>query len=144
MRRRRPSVVLTLLVLTGCSRPAAGPIDVSDLPAVVCTVAYRSAVTEPLDDQDEITLEPGERDTVSFDDLEVDLIYDASPQEGGALRVDASEPGAEGLLVRNLYQLPGSDPLPSFVGGTGFTGLVYVYPPGSDAEAQYFCAADGS
>jgi hypothetical protein len=26
-----------------------------------------------------------------------------------------------------------------FIGGHGFTGLVYVYHPSSDAELQYFC-----
>jgi len=61
--------------------------------------------------------------------------------EGRALSIAVTnlETGAE--ISRQLYQFdPQNPPENQFIGGHGFTGLHYVYHPGSEAEMQYFCS----
>lgn len=129
---------------TGPSEGVEGPASEGDFPPVVCTVAYRSSVERPPETQEPIRLEPGDGRTLTFDDVVLALDYDFSAGEGGALRLDAVEPESEDILMRGLYQLaPGEPPPSAFVGGHGFTGLVYVHPPRSEAEAQYYCEANG-
>ncbi|MFC2082516.1 hypothetical protein ACFLSG_00550 [Candidatus Bipolaricaulota bacterium] len=44
--------------------------------------------------------------------------------------------------VRQLYQMDrGKSPGKQFIGGHGFTDLIYVYHASSAAELQHFCEA---
>ncbi|MPZ88130.1 MAG: hypothetical protein GEU81_08655 [Nitriliruptorales bacterium] len=135
---------LLAVACVGCAGPSSdAPISAEDFPVVACTVAYRSAVTEPLQSTEEVSLRPGETETLTFDEAAIDLTYDFSEQEGATMRIDARQPGAEHYLSRGLYQfIAGEPPDNAFAGGHGFTGLVYIQPPDSTAEAQYFCQTE--
>lgn len=136
--------IVAALILTGCT---AGPGDdastASDPPDVSCTVAYRSAVTEPLEPSREVTLMAGESDNVELGDVTIAFDYSSSESEGASVRVDAFPAGSDAPLTRTLYQfIDGRPPTGDlFAGGHGFTGLSYVYPPGASSEAQFWCRA---
>lgn len=144
-RGRACLVAVLAALLAGCSgQQGPGGFDPADAVELSCTLTYRSAVTEPIQEQEDVVVAPGETRTVAFDPLEIDLVYDVSPQEGATLRIDAREPGSDEPFVRNLYQFTDDGPPQDFAGQTGFTGLTYLHPPGTDAEVQYFCSADAA
>ena len=47
---------------------------------------------------------------------------------------DSSRP-----IASYLYQFNAAQPPPTWVGGQGFTGLMYVYHPDNGAELQFWC-----
>ena len=69
------------------------------------------------------------------------LTLAAGPFEGPARSIQVFPTGSSDPLARTLYQLPRTQPLrDQFIGGHGFTGLVFVQDPTSGAEIQYFCS----
>jgi len=60
--------------------------------------------------------------------------------EGQSLSIAISNMQNQQELSRSLYQIDQAKGLANqFIGGHGFTGLIYVFHPSSDAELQYFC-----
>ena len=132
---RKRSIWMGLLVAVGvllvaCRPSPEGSGAGSAAPvSVECQVFYR--VTLAAD---------GDRGAVEHDDLRFDAQYRADEYEGHSLSISVSDQDSGDELVRQLYQIDRAKGLVNqFVGGHGFTGLVYVYHPGTPAEMQYFC-----
>lgn len=136
--------LLVALVLAGCSPSsiADGLRAAEDFPDVSCTIAYRDDV-DVAPSQERVALSPGEQQTLEFEQLVIVLTYQFDAGEGGSLLVDASLPDGGALIARDLYQfVPDDPPRNDFGGGHGFTGLNYIYPPGTTAEGQFLCTVD--
>lgn len=129
--------VLAGAVMAGCT---AAP---GRLPAeVTCEASYRPSVTAPAQESKTLRLVPeqnGDGATVKFQDLSLKAVYVVPPTEAPALSVSVAS--ADGKAVASsLYQLQRERrTVNQFAGGHGFTGLVYVYAPASEAELQYYC-----
>ena len=142
---------LFFLLLAACGGGDNGDADTTQPvspPDLTCHVAYRPAVTQPIQQELDIDL-PADPDAgitapqrhLAFDRLTLDATYDAGPFEGPALSIQVFPTGSADPLARTLYQLPRTQPLrDQFLGGHGFTGLVFVQDPTSGAEIQYFCS----
>jgi hypothetical protein len=126
----------------GCSTPgAAGGSSTGDI-AIECQVFYRPSPGESFQEA-AISLGP-ENATRSevFDGMVFTGSFFEGPGEGPSLSLAISDPVTEDEMARQLYQIDQSKGLTNqFIGGHGFTGLVYIFHPGSPAELQYFCSA---
>ena len=111
---------------------------------ITCNLAYRTAPSEIPEEQPALTLAPGDMiERVSFDDLALEATYSIDEFEGATVFIDVFVGDEPSALSRTLYQLSLGKPLQNqFVGGHGFTGLVYVRAPTSGAELQYWCTAN--
>ncbi len=140
------SLLLLPLILLGCTLAAPDSGGTSEnLEAVVCEVFYRPGAGQPLAAAPPITLAGNERQGETFTAMGFEAFYQEDEFEGLALSVVIvdQETGAE--ISRQLYQFdPENFPENQFIGGHGFTGLNYVFHPGSSAEMQYFCRVVGS
>ena len=112
---------------------------------IVCYTAYRSSVTQPIENEDSMTIP---NSSVQKSQTYADLAFHAQFWDGEfdgerALRLAVTKQGEPTTeLTAQLYQLDKSTPVQNqFVGGHGFTGLNYVYHPESGAELQYWCVA---
>lgn len=138
-------VIITALLTLGCSSPAAEQAAGSELPAITCEVAFRPGVDQPVEESRQITLKPGDNETVSWDEAMLDISYNVYPSEDTTIIIDARVPGNEEPVHRSLYQIAGANVLSTnFAGGHGFTGLHYFYPPGGTTEVQYYCSRAAS
>ena len=148
----RPQLTLRLLAgalagLLVVTLVACGAAPVAERAGgFVCYDAYRPSVTVPISSEG----------SVSFPDFDAaeflgpegnDLVFHAQYWNGAddgerALRLWVTAAGLTEPLTSHLYQLPqDSGPMDQFVGGHGFTGLIYVYHPTSGAELQFWCEA---
>ena len=118
----------------GSGAGSAAPVSIE------CQVFYRAAMGESFAESSVTLAAGGDRGAVEHDDLRFDAQYRADEYEGHALSISVTDQDGGEELVRQLYQIDRAKGLVNqFVGGHGFTGLVYVYHPGSAAEMQYFC-----
>lgn len=108
--------------------------------SIDCRVFYRPSVTESLSES-AITLKTnGDHEVIEFDDMEFSAQYWDDQFEGRSLLISVASPDTGNEVVRQLYQMDrGKSLINQFIGGHGFTGLIYVYHPSSTAELQYFC-----
>lgn len=135
----RKLLIILGLLLTACSsnQPRLNEI-------ITCTVAYRSSVEQPIE-QEELLTFTSERDEQTL--LFADAIFHATYEPGKinnerSLRLWVTDMGNTNTHQSQLYQLQAdSGPQNQFAGGHGFTGLHYSYPPNSSAELQYWCTA---
>lgn len=138
-----PGVVIGIVALVVSCGPSPAP---DEAPSVVpisiqCEVFYRPSVTQSLSEGQTITLGTnGDREGVEFDDMAFDVQYYDDQFEGRSLVVSVSDRESDAQIVGHLYQMDRTRSVSNqFLGGHGFTGLVYVYHPSSQAELQYFC-----
>jgi hypothetical protein len=129
------------VLLVACRPSSQGSGAGSAAPvSVECQVFYRASMGESFAESSVTLAAGGDRGTVEHDALRLDAQYRADEYEGHALSISVSDQDSGEELVRQLYQIDREKGLVNqFVGGHGFTGLVYVYHPGSAAEMQYFC-----
>ena len=144
-----------VLLMTACSgsgsETAVSPPPKAD--EIVCTVAYRSDVTQGIEREETLRFnDVDDEQSVAF----AEMVFNAAYRTGAAdnernLRLwvtDAlaslgTDEGETAVYHSTLYQFePQSGPQNQFVGGHGFTGLSYSYMPGSAAELQYWCAVE--
>ena len=138
-------ITITSLV-AGCGSSPEGAGKQPALPtSIECHVFYRPSPGQGLSEGPEVVLstDEGRREkTVTFDDLEFKARYWGDQFEGHSLQISVTDPVTGDEVITQLYQLDREQGLVNqFIGGHGFTGLVYVYHPASPAELQYFCAA---
>ena len=70
-----------------------------------------------------------------------EAFYQDDEFEGRALSIVVVDLETGQEILRQLYQFDPQNPVENmFIGGHGFTGLNYVFHPGSNAEMQYFCS----
>lgn len=116
---------------------------------VRCTYAYRAS-NEVMEGQtgDEPDFQLVERSlSVGLDEDASELLgeltfavsYDVDEFEGDSISISAADGQAQVLSI--LYQLSDGLPQNQFVGGHGFTGLLYFTHPTAGGDYQAFCEA---
>lgn len=148
MRNRQLSGILavcfTLLIWLGACNPAETDKDSPAFPPgkaeITCEVYYRSAAGSPLEPAPALVFDGvNDEQSALFDTLLFTGRYSVDAGEGRAFSVAVSDPTNSAEITRTLYQLSPDGLRDQFVGGHGFTGLVYVFDPLSEAEMQYYC-----
>ena len=101
---------------------------------IQCSVFYRESNTVSFVPENErvIVLGPGDSATETLGSYRFQASFLSDPYEGSSLVIDVGE-------LHWLFQLREVAPENQFIGGHGFTGLVYVSYPGTTEELQFFC-----
>jgi hypothetical protein len=150
--RRIVAVAASLVLLVACARtgqpqdtirpdtstPAsAGPaVDVE----LTCEVFFRSAVTAQLDQGEVVTLvADGDVARVERDPLTFEAAYTDDEFDGRSVSIRITE-GDRAVMSHLLQMARDRAPENQFVGGHGFSGLLYAYSA-EGAEMQYWCQA---
>ena len=82
----------------------------------------------------------GDVELIEFDDLGFKASYIDDEFEARALVISITNLNSGDEIARQLNQMDrGESLINQFIGGHGFTGLMYVYHPSSPGELQYFC-----
>ena len=143
-RSRWTGLLLGVVLLLAACRPSpegAGGRS-ADPFSVECQVFYRASMAESFAESTVTLAQGGDHQVVEHDGLRFDAEYWDDPYEGQSLSISVTDLDTGEELVRQLYQIVRAKGLVNqFVGGHGFTGLIYVYHPSSTAEVQYFCLA---
>jgi hypothetical protein len=144
---RSSGLLVRLLVSTALAGVIAGCAGAGGerAAAIVCSTAYRVAVTEPLTGVDTLRFEDADStQSMPYIYLELHAQYSDGRVDGErALRLWVTRTAEPEPIVTHLYQLPLDEgPKDQFVGDHGFTGLHYAYDPVSGAELQYWCTAE--
>jgi hypothetical protein len=135
-------IIFILLLASGCgSDDASSKGGTADPLNVTCEVFYRPDAGMPLEAAPEITFSGGNQwGSAEFERLTFEARFQDDQYEGRALSISITTPDNGDVLTSQLYQFDSKNPPQNqFIGGHGFTGLVYVYHPDSSAEMQYFC-----
>lgn len=144
MRNERKILSLTILaiglILGGISCRLPGGDQPIEPITVTCHVFYRASPAVPLEPGSTLTLDQhGDRQVAQFDTLEFIVQYYDDQFEGRSLVITVNAADSGQPVARQLYQMDRQQGVRNqFVGGHGFTGLVYVYHT-TEAEMQYFC-----
>jgi len=137
----RSIVLLFVLMLVACSSAETAPPAKAS--AIVCTAAYRSSVSAPIEREETLSFSDADAEqSLTFTDLVFHAAYTTGENDNErALRTWVTATADESFIYNvQLYQLPlDSGPDNQFVGGHGFTGLNYTYHPTSLAELQFWC-----
>jgi len=136
-------VIGVMVLLVGCSPSPEEAGGQSVVPVSIdCRVFYRPSVTESLSESAITLTTHGDHEVIEFDDMAFNAQYWDDQFEGRSLLISVASPDTGDEVVRQLYQMDrGKSLINQFIGGHGFTGLIYVYHPSSTAELQYFCEA---
>jgi hypothetical protein len=135
--------LLFVLMMVACGNTSDTP-DTPDAKAemIVCTAAYRSSVSSPIEREESLTFEDADAEqSLTFADLVFYAAYDAGEGDNErTLRTWVMAINGSITYNSQLYQLSlDSGPENQFIGGHGFTGLNYTYHPTSAAELQFWC-----
>jgi hypothetical protein len=136
-------LLLVLVSMLGCrfgaetaGEQGAAPLDIE------CQTFYRPSVEQEPGNGTAIRV--GSRDDsgrADYTDMVFDVQLNKDPGEGASLVLTGTAGGSGSLILRELYQIDQAQGLQNqFVGGHGFTGLVYAYHPTLPAELQFFCS----
>ena len=108
---------------------------------IVCEAFYRPTAGQGLEAASPVIFTGGnERQERRFEDMIFEASFQDDEFEGRALSIVVADLTAGQEIARQLYQFDPANPVANqFVGGHGFTGLVYVFHPTFSAEIQYFC-----
>ena len=137
--------LVTLVSLAACGLAAdesnggpAGTIPDN----VSCEVFYRPTAGAPFEESTLSLATDGDQGASDFDDIRFQATLLSDVGEGKSLSIAVTDLAAGAELTRQLYQFDLVQGLrDQFIGGHGFTGLVYVFHPTSGSELQYFCMA---
>jgi hypothetical protein len=127
----------------GCGPSREVPGGQPETPmSIDCHVFYRNSPGESLRESNVMLNESQTQEVVQLDDLVFSAQFLIDQGEGRSLSISVTDPSTGDEIVRQLYQIDPEKGLSNqFIGGHGFTGLVYVYRPDTPAEMQYFCEA---
>ena len=138
-------LLLSALFLTACGGTETNSTQPAKSASIVCTVAYRPDVSQPIEREETLTFGDADAEkSVAFDDMVFHAAYSAGELDNErALRLWVTGSEETAVYQTQLYQLPiDSGPQNQFIGGHGFTGLSYSYHPASSAEMQFWCTAE--
>jgi hypothetical protein len=127
-------LAILAILLASCGGAEEVPISID------CHVFYRASSTESFSESTIRLSRDGDVEHIEFDDLGFNASYldDEFDARALAISITALDSGDE--ISRQLNQMDRGEPLINqFIGGHGFTGLMYVYHPSSSGELQYFC-----
>ena len=133
--------ILLTVFLGGCGG-AAETAPKAEL--ITCHTAYRGDGGRPIEREDTLVFtDADEQQELSYQELVFHGQYSSGELDGErALRLWVTMSGKSEPVLVQLYQLQlGSGPQNQFVGGHGFSGLIYVTHPISGAELQFWCEA---
>ncbi len=140
--RLRIVTLLPMLILASCSSPSEnnGGDSIVDS-SVDCQDLYRAASGEVLSETPTMSLSTdGDLELVQFENIEFRAKFLDDEFEGQSLSISITNMENQRALSLSLYQIDQEKGLANqFIGGHGFTGLIYVFHPSSEAELQYFC-----
>ena len=134
--------LIIALMIFGCGSNESESSEKSSEPIrIACEVFYRPSEGMPLEAVSVITFVGGnDRQSAVFAAFSFEAIFQDDPYEGRVLSINITTPDKSNKITSQLYQFDRQNPLENqFIGGHGFTGLVYVFHPDSSAEMQYFC-----
>ncbi|NCF68675.1 MAG: hypothetical protein GWP61_22170 [Chloroflexi bacterium] len=134
-------VFLAGIFLAGCG---ASTQSGSRAELITCHTAYRSDVGRPIEREDTFVFrDVDEQQEILYEELALHGQYGSGEMDNErALRLWVTMSGESDPILVQLYQLPqDSGPQNQFVGGHGFSGLIYVTHPVSGAEMQFWCEA---
>jgi hypothetical protein len=135
-------VLLFVLMMVACGSDGAAPTAKAD--AIVCTAAYRSSVSDPIEREETLSFSDTDAEqSLTFTDLVLHAAYSTGEGDNErTLRTWVTATDETVIYNVQLYQLPlDKGPDNQFIGGHGFTGLNYTYHPTSLAELQFWCEA---
>ncbi|MFC2105150.1 hypothetical protein ACFLS0_00080 [Candidatus Bipolaricaulota bacterium] len=148
MRQSKRPLLMGLLIAitvlaTGCSRSPEEAGGQSVVPVSIdCRVFYRPSASESLSESAITLTTNADHEVIAFADMEFNAEYSDDEFEGRSLLISVTSQDTGDEIVRHLYQMDRGKSLSNqFIGGHGFTGLIYVYHPSSTAELQCFCEA---
>jgi hypothetical protein len=136
--------LICISILTSACSTLETPTD-STLPSetmIVCEVFYRPSSGASMETAPLITFVGGnEQKSHQFERMAFAAYFQDDDYEGVALSIAILDRESGDEIFRQLYQFDPQNPVKNqFIGGHGFTGLNYVFQPGSSAEIQYFCS----
>lgn len=135
-----PAIAASVLLL-GCT-PSPEPSDRPDaVPlSIDCQAFYRASATESLSESKVSLTTDGDVQLIEFDDLGFKASYIDDGFEARALVISITDMDSGDEIARQLNQMDrGKSLINQFIGGHGFTALIYVNHPSSPGELQYFC-----
>lgn len=134
------TVNLGLLCVSAVCAAACQQAQAADPGSISCTFYYRPAATEEYPEHEESVVEvsANEKKSTTLGELELELSYSDEPPEGAYARVAVT--ADEKQLMASLYQFEsGERPVNQFLGGHGFTGLIYLTHPTEGGDYQLIC-----
>ncbi|MFC2079111.1 hypothetical protein ACFLSZ_03940 [Candidatus Bipolaricaulota bacterium] len=148
MKQSNRTLLIGLLIgvtalVTGCSPSPEEAGGQSVVPVSIdCRMFYRASASESLSESVITLTTNADREVVAFDDMEFNAQYWDDESEGRSFLISVTSLDTGDEIVRQLYQMDRGKSLNNqFIGGHGFTGLIYVYHSSSTAELQCFCEA---
>ena len=130
-----------VMLLTGCGENGAAGADTPSEFSITCRAFARPDVETSTMQARTVKLGPqgGDR-SVTLGDFRLRARFVSDEFEGKALDVYVYPKGERDPITQGKYQFDDLDPPANqFIGGHGFTGLIYAMHPETDAELQYFC-----
>ena len=134
------SLMCAMMLIGGCSNTSSEKASVPD--QVDCHIFYRASMGMAFSEST-LELTPSVSSEVTAgENFTVAGRYLQDPGEGPAVTLTVVDASSGTEIVRHLYQIDREHGLRNqFIGGHGFTGLAYVFEPGSTGELQYYCEA---
>lgn len=100
---------------------------------IACLVAYRENTQTAVAKETQLRLGPGDRKTLNLGPHEFQAMRSSEPSEGASLDLRVGSTAWK-------YQMDHAHPpLNHFLGGHGFTGLIYVSDPKLGDDLQFYC-----
>jgi hypothetical protein len=129
------------LLVAGCSTSSQGGANETvEFAGIKCSVYYRPTAGQPLGENIVTFTEHGDQESIELEDMTFNAQYFTDQYEGTSLSMSVTNLVDGSELIRQLFQIDREKGLrDQFIGGHGFTGLVYIFHPDSTAEMQYFC-----
>jgi hypothetical protein len=100
---------------------------------IACLVAYRENTQTAVAKETQLRLAPGDRKTLSLGPHEFQAMFSSEPSETASLDLRVGSTAWKYQMERV------HPPLNHFVGGHGFTGLIYVSDPKLGDDLQFYC-----
>lgn len=136
---------LFFAILSAACSSLSQPEPTSKATEIQCTVAYRSAVTQPIEREETLIFADADLEQqVVFDDAVFNAAYTSGDFNGErSLRLWVTDSADSAQAYQSqLFQLEiDNGHANQFVSSHGFTGLYYSYHPVSGSEMQYWCKA---
>lgn len=143
-------LLLCVFLLAACSGLPGGGLAATTTPAlpapvdILCTTAYRSAVTVPIEAEQSVRITP-ENPSAEF--AFPDMVWSAQFIDGegfetSSIIVQVTTSGPRDVIASVLFQLPRERELANQFVSHGFSGLNYIYHPETGAELQYWCEVE--
>jgi hypothetical protein len=100
---------------------------------IACLIAYRENTQTPVAKETQLRIAPGDRKTLTLGPHEFQAMFSSEPSEGASLDLRV---GSTAWKYQMDHLHP---PLNQFLGGHGFTGLIYVSDPKLGDDLQFYC-----